>query len=74
MKAQSGFDGQWAMVTVRAVVNTVNVLQALGFMSRVRAGSMAISVPHHRCLWFATLATSVALLWSMGLAVRAGVG
>jgi len=33
----------WAALTVWAVVNTVNVLQALGFLSRVRTGGMAIN-------------------------------
>ena len=31
----------WAALTVWGVVNAVNVLQALGFLSRVRTGSMA---------------------------------
>lgn len=33
----------WAVVTVWAVVNAVNVLQGFGFLSRVRTGSMTIN-------------------------------
>ena len=33
----------WAALTVWGVVNAVNVLQAAGFLSRVRTGSMAIN-------------------------------
>jgi hypothetical protein len=33
----------WAALTVWSVVNAVNVLQAAGFLSRVRTGSLAIN-------------------------------
>jgi hypothetical protein len=36
-------DPWWAALTVWGVVNAVNVLQAAGFLSRVRTGSMAIN-------------------------------
>ena len=36
-------DPWWAALTVWGVVNAVNVLQAVGFVSRVRTGSMAIN-------------------------------
>jgi hypothetical protein len=34
---------QWAALIVWAIVNTVTVLQAIGFLSRVRTGGMAIN-------------------------------
>jgi hypothetical protein len=43
MQAQSKVDPWWAALTVWGVVNAVNVLQAAGFLSRVRTGSMAIN-------------------------------
>ena len=43
MQVQTSVDPWWAALTVWAVVNTVNVLQAVGFLSRVRTGSMAIN-------------------------------
>jgi hypothetical protein len=43
MQAQMGVDPWWAALTVWGVVNAVNVLQAVGFLSRVRTGSMAVN-------------------------------
>jgi hypothetical protein len=43
MQAQTGVDPWWAALTVWGVVNAVNLLQAAGFFSRVRTGSMAIN-------------------------------
>ncbi len=43
MQAQSGTGPWWAALTVWGVVNAVNLLQAVGFLSRVRTGSMAIN-------------------------------
>lgn len=43
MQGQTGVDPWWAALTVWAVVNSVNVLQGVGFLSRVRTGSMAIN-------------------------------
>jgi len=43
MQVQSKVDPWWAALTVWGVVNAVNVLQAAGFLSRVRTGSMAIN-------------------------------
>jgi hypothetical protein len=40
-KLESG--SRWAALTVWGVVNAVNVLQAAGFLSRVRTSSMAIN-------------------------------
>ena len=41
MQAQTSGDPWWAALTVWGVVNAVNLLQAAGFLSRVRTGSMA---------------------------------
>jgi hypothetical protein len=43
MQAPASGDPWWAALTVWGVVNAVNVLQAAGFLSRVRTGSMAIN-------------------------------
>ena len=43
MQPQTSVDPWWAALTVWAVVNAVNLLQAAGFLSRVRTGSMAIN-------------------------------
>ncbi len=43
MQDQTSVDPWWAAVTVWAVVNSVNVLQGVGFLSRVHTGSMAIN-------------------------------
>ena len=41
MQAQSNHGPWWAVLTVWAVVNAVNVLQSAGFLSRIPSGSMA---------------------------------
>ena len=43
MQVQNSVGPWWAAVTVWGVVNAVNVLQAIGFLSRIRTGSMAIN-------------------------------
>ncbi len=43
MPAQISVEPGWAALTVWGVVNAVNVLQAAGFLSRVRTGSMAVN-------------------------------
>ncbi len=43
MQAQATQGPWWAMLTVWAVVNGVNVLQSAGFLSRVRTGSMELN-------------------------------
>jgi hypothetical protein len=43
MQAQTGVDPWWAALTVWGVVNVVNLLQAAGFLSRVRTGSMTLN-------------------------------
>lgn len=36
-------DPWWAALTVWGIVNSVNVLQGLGFLSRIRTGGMAVN-------------------------------
>ncbi len=43
MLPQAGQGPWWAALTVWGVVNSVNVLQALGFLSRVRSGAMTLN-------------------------------
>lgn len=43
MQAQYGGASWWAVMTVWAVVNAVNILQGIGFLSRVRTGAMTIN-------------------------------
>jgi hypothetical protein len=43
MQSQSGFDPWWAALTIWGVVNAVNLLQAVGFLSRVPNGSMTVN-------------------------------
>jgi len=43
MQAQSGFEPWWAALTIWGVVNAVNLLQAVGFLSRVPTGSMTVN-------------------------------
>jgi hypothetical protein len=43
MQVEARVDPWWAALTVWGVVNAVNVLQAVGFLSRVRTGSITIN-------------------------------
>jgi len=43
MQSQSGFEPWWAALTIWGVVNAVNVLQAVGFLSRLPSGSMTVN-------------------------------
>jgi hypothetical protein len=43
MQAQINVGSRWAVLTVWGVVNAVNVLQTVGFLSRVRSGSMVVN-------------------------------
>ncbi len=43
MQAHSAIESWWAVLTVWAVVNAVNVLQGFGFISRVRTGTITIN-------------------------------
>ena len=43
MQTQSAQGPWWAALTVWAVVNAVNILQSVGFLSRVRTGTMTLN-------------------------------
>jgi len=43
MQAQIGVTSWWTALTVWGVVNTVNILQAAGFLSRVSTGSLTVN-------------------------------
>lgn len=43
MHSQADLGPWWASLTVWAVVNAVNVLQSVGFLSRVRTGTRALN-------------------------------
>ena len=70
MPVQMKADPWWAALTVWGVVNAVNVLQAAGFLSRVRTGSMAIN--HILGYVIAALAVPAALALVAFLSARAG--
>ncbi|MGP8337660.1 MAG: hypothetical protein ACT6FC_05430 [Methanosarcinaceae archaeon] len=43
MQGESGVGPWWAVLMVWGVVNAVNLLQGIGFLSRVRTGKMAVN-------------------------------
>ena len=43
MQAKIGAGPWWAAVTIWIIVNAVNILQGVGFLSRIRTGGMAIN-------------------------------
>ncbi len=57
----------WAAITVWAIVNAVNVLQAVGFMSRMRTGSMATN----HALGYGILALALPAVVALGAFIRA---
>jgi hypothetical protein len=70
VKEQSGAAAQWAAVTVWAVVNAVNVLQALGFLSRLRTGSMAAN----HVLGYAIIGLAIPAALALAAFIRARAG
>lgn len=60
----------WASLTVWAVVNSVNVLQAVGFLSRIRTGSMTLN---HR-LGYVLIALAVPTVVALVAFVRSRAG
>lgn len=60
----------WAVLTIWGVVNAVNLLQAAGFLSRVRTGSMAIN---HQ-LGYVMIALAVPAALALVVFVRASAG
>ena len=43
MQTQGGQGPWWAALTVWVVVNAVNILQSVGFLSRIRTGTMTLN-------------------------------
>jgi phosphatidylserine synthase len=71
MQAQTSVDPYWAALTVWVVVNAVNLLQAAGFISRVRTGgSMAIN----HILGYVMIALAVPAAVALVAFVLAGAG
>jgi hypothetical protein len=70
MQAQTSVAPWWAALTVWGVVNAVNVLQAAGFLSRVRTGSMAIN----HLLGYVMIALAVPSALALVAFVRARAG
>jgi len=70
MRAQAGTALGWAAVTVWAVVNAVNVLQGVGFLSRIWTGSMATN---HR-LGYVIIGLAVPAGVALVALVRGGAG
>jgi hypothetical protein len=70
MQAQSSVDPWWAALSVWAVVNAVNVVQSLGFLSRVRSGSMAVN----HLLGYVLVALALPSIVALVALVRHGAG
>ena len=60
----------WAAITIWAIVNAVNVLQAVGFLSRLRTGSMATN----HALGYAIMALALPAVAALAAFVRAKAG
>jgi len=70
MQGQTRVDPWWAALTVWAVVNAVNVLQAVGFLSRIATGSRAIN----RLLGYVIVALAVPTTLALVALGRARAG
>jgi len=70
MQAQMRADPWWAALTIWGVVNAVNLLQAVGFLSRVWTGSRAIN----HILGYGIVALAVPAALALIGFVRAGAG
>jgi hypothetical protein len=70
VQAQTGAGPSWAMLIVWAVVNAVCLLRAVGFLSRIPSGSMAVN--HRLGDVIAALAVPAAV--ALVAFVRAGSG
>jgi hypothetical protein len=70
MQAQSSVDPWWAALSVWAVVNAVNIVQSLGFLSRVRTGSMALN----HLLGYVLVALALPSIVALVALVRNGAG
>lgn len=70
MQAQTGVNPWWAALTAWGVVNAVNVLQAAGFLSRVRTGSMAVN----HLLGYVIIVLAIPSMVAIVAFARAGAG
>jgi hypothetical protein len=70
MHAQTGINPWWAALTVWGVVNAVNLLQAVGFLSRVRTGSMAVN----HLLGYVMIVLAIPSIIALIAFARAGAG
>ncbi len=61
---------RWAVLTVWGVVNAVNVLQTVGFLSRMRTGSMTVN----HLLGYAIIALAIPTAMALVALVRAEAG
>ncbi len=62
MQAQYADASWWAVMTVWAVVNAVNILQGIGFLSRVRTGSMTVNHYIGFVILFLAVPAAIALI------------
>ena len=67
---QTGQGPWWAALTVWAVVNAVCVLQAVGFLSRIPSGSLAVN----RALGWVMIALAIPAAMALVAFVRAQAG
>ncbi len=70
MQAQTGINPWWAALTVWGVVNAVNLLQAVGVLSRVRTGSMAVN----HLLGYVMIVLAIPSIIALIAFARAGAG
>ena len=67
MQTRTSGGPRWAALTVWGVVNVVNVLQTVGFLSRVPAGGMAVN----HSLGYAIVALAIPSALALGAFLRA---
>lgn len=67
---EQSFDPWWAPLTVWGVVNAVNLMQAVGFISRVRSGSMALN----HALGYGIIALALPAAVALAALVRSEAG
>jgi hypothetical protein len=70
MRHPGSMAGHWAVLTVWGVVNAVNVLQTIGFLSRVRTGDMATN----HLLGYAIIGLAIPAGVALAALVRARAG
>jgi len=70
LEAHQRIDPWWAALTVWGVVNAVNILQASGFLLRVRTGHMTAG----HSLGYAIMALAIPSFVAMSALVRADAG